>query len=163
MGEVYCYDKPAAPSAETVESLQKLIWVRDTNSTRNWYKPTGLVKGTYTVGDMYEENGKFYVDLTITDLTPYIQAFMDKIDGSGYVVDQDKTTAEFEFTLVYKMKSSGLKDYAQDGTGWVVDQTKSDMTNTDMGNGKQLWVINRYVITLHRWCQQRCHLPGPGI
>ena len=147
VGEVYCYDKPAAPSTETVESLQKLIWVRDTNSTRNWYKPTGLVEGTYTVGDMYEENGKFYVDLTITDLTPYIQAFMDKIDGSGYVVDQDKTTAEFEFTLVYKMKSSGLKDYAQDGTGWVVDQTKSDMTNTDMGNGKQLWVINRYVIT----------------
>ena len=147
VGEVYCYDKPAAPSTETVESLQKLIWVRDTNSTRNWYKTTGLVEGTYTVGDMYEENGKFYVDLTITDLTPYIQAFMDKIDGSGYVVDQDKTTAEFEFTLVYKMKSSGLKDYAQDGTGWVVDQTKSDMTNTDMGNGKQLWVINRYVIT----------------
>ena len=143
---VYCHDAPAAPTDATIQKLQKLIWIRDTNKLKNNYRPTGLKAGTYSVGKMYTENGKFYVDLTITNLDAYIDEFEAKFpsDFGGYVTNEDETTAEFTYTLVY---TGDVYDYAQDGTGWVVDQTKSDMTNTDMGNGKQLWVINRYVIT----------------
>jgi len=143
---VYCHDAPAAPSDATIQKLQKLIWIRDTNNLKNNYRPTGLKAGTYSVGKMYTENGKFYVDLTITNLDAYIKEFEGKFPGDygGYVINEDETTAEFTYTLVY---SGDVYDYAQDGTGWTVDQAKSNMTATDFTNGKQLWVIDRYVVT----------------
>lgn len=143
---VYCHDAPAAPSDATIQKLQKLIWIRDTNNLKNNYRPTGLKAGTYSVGKMYTENGKLYVDLTITNLDAYIKEFEGKFpsDFGGYVINEDETTAEFTYTLVY---SGDVYDYAQDGTGWTVDQPKSNMTATDFTNGKQLWVIDRYVVT----------------
>ena len=143
---VYCHDAPAAPSDATIQKLQKLIWIRDTNKLKNNYRPTGLKAGTYSAGKMYTENGKFYVDLTITDLDAYIDEFETKFpsDFGGYVTNEDETTAEFTYTLVY---TGDVYDYAQDGTGWEVDRAKSNMTATDYTNGKQLWVIDRYVVT----------------
>ena len=143
--DVYCYTEPAAPSDATVQKLSKVIWMRDAANTKNNLKPTKLYADTYTVGEMYSKDGKFYVDLTITDLTPYIADFTKKF-GEGYAIGSwttNNTAEDFKFTLVYSGKVTDTYGYKQDGTGWVVDH----INTTEKNNGRSLWLVKSYTVT----------------
>ena len=60
------------------------------------------------------------MDLTITDLDAYIDEFEAKFpsDFGGYVINEDETTAEFTYTLVY---TGDVYDYARTATAgrWI--------------------------------------------
>lgn len=133
---VWCYDKPAAPSKVTTK-----LWIRDWTNTSNYAKTTSLIAGTYTVGDVYKTDKGFFVDVAITDLTPYLTPMAGKSTGS-YIIDP----AQAPGTISYRMKYTGsTTDYKQDGTGWALDT--SDWTKQDSLNGKTIWVIPQWTTT----------------
>lgn len=133
---VWCYDKPAAPSKVTTK-----LWIRDWTNTSNYAKTTSLIAGTYTVGDVYKTDKGFFVDVAITDLTPYLAPMAGKSTGS-YIIDP----AQAPGTIGYRMKYTGsTTDYKQDGTGWALDT--SDWTKQDSLNGKTIWVIPQWTTT----------------
>ena len=145
---VYCYTEPAAPDIAKITTTA--IWVKDadaafknqTYSTK--YTIAKLIEGTYKVGDMYEKNGKFYADLTITDLSAYVSALSAK-NGKNYVVvdwAKHNTMEDFKFVLTY---TGSTTDYKQDGTGWSVDAS-SWANNTEKVNGKNLWVTEQFTV-----------------
>lgn len=149
VADVFCYDKPAAPSTTTVQKLDKIIWVHENGSFPDGPKATGkyvnsrkLIAGTYTLGEIYQQNGAFYCDLTITDLAPYVKAFTDKY-GETYHIDTINSYAEYKYVLKY---TGSTTDYKQDGTGWTVDAS-SYATNSEKLNGKSLWMTDKYTVT----------------
>lgn len=148
--DVYCYDEPSMPNVSKITSCA--LWVRDadydmrnaTYSTK--YTIKQLIDGTYTLSDMYTENGKFYVDLTITNLAPYIEALSAK-NGRDYAIgdweNHYNEAADFVFKLTY---TGSTTDYKQDGTGWSVDAS-SYATTKEKNNGKSLWLTAQYTVT----------------
>ena len=145
--DVYCYTEPSMPNISKISTTA--LWMRDagnkltTHSIK--YTVKNLIEGTYTLGEMYTENGKFYVDLTITDLAPYIQALGEKT-GKTYVIGDwqyHNTLEDCKFTLVY---TGSTTDYKQDGTGWSVDAS-SWANNSEKLNGKSLWLTEQFTVT----------------
>ncbi len=146
--DVYCYTAPAAPSNTALEKLSaKWIWMRDCNKTSQYLKVTSaglyLLPGTYELGETYQDGGKFYCKLTITDLAPYVEKFNAKFTDDTYAVCEEHTTAEFTYVLRY---NGSTTDYKQDGTGWVIDDS-SYANNTEKLNGKTLWVAAGRTVT----------------
>ena len=144
---VYCYTEPAMPDLSKITAT--VIWARDTGNKLTTHSQKFTVKqlpaGSYTVGEMYNENGKFYVDVTVTDLSAIIKALGDKT-GKSYVLPAWEkhyaSAADFSFTLTY---TGSTTDYKQDGTGWALDAT--DRTATEKLNGKSLWLTEQFTVT----------------
>ena len=144
---VYCYTEPAMPNLSKITAT--VIWARDTGNKLTTHSQKFTVKqlpaGSYTVGEMYNENGKFYVDVTVTDLSAIIKALGDKT-GKSYVLPawekHYNSAADFSFTLTY---TGSTTDYKQDGTGWALDAT--DRTATEKLNGKSLWLTEQFAVT----------------
>ena len=136
---VYCYTEPAAPNMAKITS--NVIWMRDAANTKNYLR-SKLISDTYTVGQMYQKDGAFYVDLTINDLSAYIDAFEAKF-GEGYMVGdwtENNTLEDFVFILKY---TGSTTDYKQDGTGWSIDWP----TTTEKNNARTLWLTKQYTVT----------------
>ena len=147
--DVYCYNEPSMPNLSKITST--VLWVRDISNTKTTHSQKFTVKqliaDTYTLGEMYTKDGKFYVDLTITDLTAYIEKLETKT-GKDYVLPEwahHYSNGDFKFTLVYTPKSNPI-DYAQDGTGWSVDAS-SWASNSEKNNGKSLWLTEQFTVT----------------
>ena len=125
----------------------KWIWMRDCNKTSQYLKvPSAglyLLPDTYELGETYQDGGKFYCKLTITDLAPYVEKFNAKFTDDTYVVCEEHTTAEFTYVLKY---TGSTTDYKQDGTGWTVDASSYE-NNTEKMNGKTLWVAAARTVT----------------
>lgn len=142
---VYCYDKPAAPTNAAIEKLSslKLLWLRDSDNTKNFLKPAKIIPGTYELGEMTgNSTDGFFCPLTITDIAPYIEAFNTKFPGEfPYMVDNDP---EMPFpSLDFVLKYTGTTtDYKQDGTGWTLDAS-SYANNTEKLNGKTIWLARQ--------------------
>ncbi len=154
--DVYCYTAPAMPNLDKVQQPENskaaaMLWVRDADIAFNnqkyaiKYTIKDLIADTYTVGEMYTENGEFYVDLTITDIDPYIDALIE-LNGKDYYLpdwEYNSTAEDFKFRLVY----SGIKsDYVQDGTKWKVDAS-SYPTAIEEANGINLWLTEKVTVT----------------
>ena len=144
---VYCYTEPSMPDISKITATA--LWMRDAgnkNSTHSQkFTVKQLVEGSYTVGQMYTEGGKFYVKLTLTDLAPYIQALGEKT-GKTYVIgdwQNHLTLKDCTFTLVY---TGSTTDYKQDGTGWSVDAASWN-NNSEKLNGKSLWLTEQFTVT----------------
>ena len=136
---VYCYTEPAAPNMAKITS--SVIWMRDAANTKNYLR-SKLIDGTYTVGEMYQENGGFFVKVTVNDLSAYTTAFEAKF-GEGYAVgDWTKNNTLKDFVYVLKYTGS-TTDYKQDGTGWSIDWP----TTTEKNNGRTLWLTKQYTVT----------------
>ena len=151
---VWCYEQPALPSAATIATQfsKKLLWLRDYDNTKNNWKPTSTqlkvspYKETYTLSDLYSVDGTFYVDLTITDFTPYLDYFNAMYSASEYPygIDWEHTTADFTYRLKYATSTTPI-DYKQDGSGWTADFSAS--TSQEKLNGKTLFLTNHYTVT----------------
>ena len=147
--DVYCNTSPAGPNLSKISAT--LLAVRDADSAFNnqtyttKYALNKLIADTYTVSEMYEKDGKFYVDLTITDIDAYIDAQSEKNGKAYYLPEwQNHYTAEdFKFVLEYTGSTS---DYKQDGTGWSVSAL-SWANNTEKLNGKYLWLTTKATVT----------------
>lgn len=142
---IWCYTEPSAPVASQITGTA--IKVIDSDAARNYisYIVKKLLAGTYEIGAVTKgEDGNFWSTLTITDLQPYVDAFNTKYNKNGskphYVIDDEKTTATFTYTLKY---TGSTLDYKQDGSGWTIEATN----NTEKLNGKYLYVFSRYIIT----------------
>ena len=136
---VYCYTAPAMPNMSKITS--NVIWMREAGNTKNHLK-SKLIADTYTVGEMYQENGAFYVNVTVNDLAAYIAAFEAKF-GEGYVVGDwtaNNTLKDFVFVLKY---TGSTTDYKQDGTGWSIDWPNT----TEKNNARTLWLTKQYTVT----------------
>ena len=157
---VMCYEKPAAPksAANVATSLSsKMLWLRDSANTSNSWKPTSkeIKVSPYaealSFGEVYTEGGKFYCDVTV-DPAPYIEYFNNKYPHDcPYVIDTEKNAYDqYVFTFVYN-KGKASSDYAQDGTGWSLDTSKtaydSSSAKTEKLNGKQVWLKQDHKLT----------------
>ena len=146
VAHVWCYDKPAAPSTASVEKLDaKFIWVHENKSFPDGAKAGNkyissrkLIANTYTLGEMYEKDGEFYCDLTITDLAPYVKKFADQF-GESWHMDTINSPAEYKYVLKY---TGSKTNYKQDGTGWTVQYEN----NSEKLNGKHLWMTDKYFV-----------------
>ena len=141
--EVYCYTEPAEANLSKISTT--VIWVRDADAAyknQTYSKKFAfnkLIDGTYTVGEMYEDGGKFYMDVTITDLTPYIEALEAQNGKEYHLPEWEKhynSADDFNIILEY---TGSTTDYKQDGTGWSVS-TKTWANNSEKLNGKSLWL-----------------------
>ena len=142
-------DKPAKPnlSALTPKSQQtsKAIRVHDSSQdipkyAKNYSRITYfkyLAAGTYTLSDVYEENGAFWCLLTITDLEYYVKDFNDNYPAkeNPFVIDKTKTTSDFTWKLKYV---GSAPNYKTDGSGWTVDS--SSWAKGENKTGKVLYV-----------------------
>ena len=144
---VYCYTEPSMPDISKITATA--LWMRDAGNKLSTHSQKftvkQLVEGSYTVGQMYTEGGKFYVNLTLTDLAPYIQALGEKT-GKTYVIgdwQNHLTLKDCTFTLVY---TGSTTDYKQDGTGWSVDASSWN-NNSEKLNGKSLWLTEQFTVT----------------
>ena len=136
---VYCYTEPSMPNMAKITS--NVIWMRDAANTKNYLR-SKLINGTYTVGQMYQKDGAFYVDVTINDLSAYIDAFEAKF-GEGYMVGDwtaNNTLEDFVFVLKY---TGSTTDYKQDGTGWSIEWPNT----TEKNNARTLWLTKQYTVT----------------
>ena len=136
---VYCYTEPSMPNMAKITN--NVIWMRDAANTKNYLR-SKLINGTYTVGQMYQKDGAFYVDVTINDLSAYIDAFEAKF-GEGYMVGDwtaNNTLEDFVFVLKY---TGSTTDYKQDGTGWSIEWPNT----TEKNNARTLWLTKQYTVT----------------
>ena len=138
---VWCYAAPAAPALSKIST--KVLRVEESESARNntLYSVKNLIPGTYTLTELPKDaNGTFWYDLTITDLTPYVDAFQTKYSpdkSKVYELDTEKNLATYSYKLSYK--ATGIIDYKQDGSGWTVDASSWN-NNREKLNGKYLYV-----------------------
>ncbi len=151
---VKCYTAPVAPKNATqiASTLSgKMLYLRDLNSTKNWKPTSKEIKvapyaDTLEIGEVYQEDGKFYVKVTVKDLQPYVDYFNEK-NGGGYQIvweENHNTADDFTYVLTYKT-SSGAIDYKQDGTGWTLDTTKTTYKDkSEKLNGKILYLADGY-------------------
>ena len=148
--EVYCYTEPAEANLSKISAT--VIWVRDADAAfklaqySKKYAFNKLIDGTYTVGEMYEDGGKFYMDVTITDLTPYIEALGAQNGKEYYLPEWENhynSADDFKIILEY---TGSTTDYKQDGTGWSVS-AKTWANNSEKLNGKSLWVVSKATVT----------------
>ncbi len=158
----YCYDKPAAP--QTNDQIAKALSsaylrMEDANNSKTYFKPTStetkklLESNALEIGQMYEENGKFYIDVKIVNFEPYVALFNEK-HPSGYFIDwtlNTHTADDFTYVLTYSGKSY---DYAQDGSGWSIDKLKSFNTTNkqdkEVLNGRYLYLTQGAVLTVDK-------------
>lgn len=143
---VKCYHttKPAAPTAANLEKTTlNLLWLADIDTASNSLKVTKLLPNTYTVSEIKENNDYFYVEITITDLAPYVAAFNTKWqkDGSAFALIDDNQMPTQVFKLGYKKlkPTSGKAEYKQDGSGFTVNLTEYP-DNTTKLNGVKVYV-----------------------
>ena len=139
---VWCYTAPAAPDPSKIST--KVLRVEESESARNntIYYVKNLIPGTYTLTELPKDaNGTFWYDLTITDLTPYVDAFQTKYSpdkSKVYELDTEKNLATYSYKLSYKATGT-VVDYKQDGSGWTVDASSWN-NNKEQWNGKYLYV-----------------------
>ena len=136
---VYCYTEPSMPNMAKITN--NVIWMRDAANIKNYLR-SKLINGTYTVGQMYQKDGAFYVDVTINDLSAYIDAFEAKF-CEGYMVGDwtaNNTLEDFVFVLKY---TGSTTDYKQDGTGWSIEWPNT----TEKNNARTLWLTKQYTVT----------------
>ncbi len=105
-----------------------------------------LKAGTYEFSEVTkDENGDFWCTLKITDFAPYVANFNTRNSNPtpAFVIDTDKTTADF----TWKLKYTGSKtDYKVDGTGWSIDSSSWAKGETSR-TGKLLYVDQFYTVT----------------
>ena len=61
----------------------------------------GLLPGTYEIGEPYEEDGKFYCIVTITDMNAYLKSFQDKFTDGSYIIDTAASKTSYRYCLEY--------------------------------------------------------------
>ncbi len=121
-----------------------MLRVEESESARNntIYYVKNLIPGTYILTELPKDaNGTFWYDLTITDLTPYVDAFQTKYSpdkSKVYELDTEKNLATYSYKLSYKATGT-VVDYKQDGSGWTVDASSWN-NNKEQWNGKYLYV-----------------------
>lgn len=142
--DCYHLTKPAEPTNANIEkATMNLLWLVDADKSSNYLKSTKLLPNTYTVSEMKENKDYFYVDITLTDLAPYVEAFNKKWQngGSAFTLIDDKQTPTCTFRLGYKKlkPTSGAAEYKQDGTGFTANLTEYP-DNSSKLNGIKVYV-----------------------
>ena len=134
--EVFCYDKPAAPTEAKIKAMSvKLFWLRDWTNVTHFKKVTKLIDGTYTVGEMTgDKDSGFCVPLTITNMEPYYAVFRTAY-GDNFAFDPINSETVPAICLKY---SGSATDFKQDGSGWTVDYSNYP-SKTAQGNGLALY------------------------
>ena len=134
--EVFCYDKPAAPTEAKIKTMSvKLFWLRDWTNLTHYKKVSKLIDGTYTVGEVTgDKDSGFYVPLTITNMEPYYAVFRAAY-GDNFAFDPINSETVPTICLKY---SGAATDFKQDGSGWTVDYTNYP-SKTAQGNGIALY------------------------
>ncbi len=158
--DVWCATAPAAPTiAALPRSTKSSTAIRVQNSTvpfdpkntrdtvsSNVHYFRDLKKGTYEFTPVTkDENGDFWCTLKITDFAPYVTKFNTRNNNPtpAYRIDEELTTATFEWTLKY---TGSKTDYKQDGSGWSI-QSSSWAKGETSRTGKLLYVSQYYTVT----------------
>ena len=158
--DVWCATAPAAPTiAALPRSTKSSTAIRVQNSTvpfdpkntrdtvsSNVHYFRDLKEGTYEFTPVTkDENGDFWCTLKITDFAPYVTKFNTRNNNPtpAYRIDEELTTATFEWTLKY---TGSKTDYKQDGTGWSI-QSSSWAKGETSRTGKLLYVSQYYTVT----------------
>ena len=158
--DVWCATAPAAPTIAALPKSTKsstAIRVQDSTvpfdpkNTRdtvssNVHYFRDLKEGTYEFTPVTkDENGDFWCTLKITDFAPYVANFNTRNSNPtpAYRIDEELTTATFEWTLKY---TGSKTDYKQDGSGWSI-QSSSWAKGETSRTGKLLYVSQYYTVT----------------
>ena len=158
--DVWCATAPAAPTIAALPKSTKsstAIRVQDSTvpfdpkNTRdtvssNVHYFRDLKEGTYEFTPVTkDENGDFWCTLKITDFAPYVTKFNTRNNNPtpAYRIDEELTTATFEWTLKY---TGSKTDYKQDGSGWSI-QSSSWAKGETSRTGKLLYVSQYYTVT----------------
>jgi len=158
--DVWCATAPAAPTiAALPRSTKSSTAIRVQNSTvpfdpkntrdtvsSNVHYFRDLKEGTYEFTPVTkDENGDFWCTLKITDFAPYVTKFNTRNNNPtpAYRIDEELTTATFEWTLKY---TGSKTDYKQDGTGWSI-QSSSWAKGETSRTGKLLYVSQLCTVT----------------
>ena len=158
--DVWCATAPAAPTiAALPRSTKSSTAIRVQNSTvpfdpkntrdtvsSNVHYFRDLKEGTYEFTPVTkDENGDFWCTLKITDFAPYVTKFNTRNNNPtpAYRIDEELTTATFEWTLKY---TGSKTDYKQDGSGWSI-QSSSWAKGETSRTGKLLYVSQYYTVT----------------
>ena len=158
--DVWCATAPAAPTiAALPKSTKSSTAIRVQNSTvpfdpkntrdtvsSNVHYFRDLKEGTYEFTPVTkDENGDFWCTLKITDFAPYVTKFNTRNNNPtpAYRIDEELTTATFEWTLKY---TGSKTDYKQDGSGWSI-QSSSWAKGENVRTGKLLYVSQYYTVT----------------
>ena len=158
--DVWCATAPAAPTIAALPKSTKsstAIRVQDSTvpfdpkNTRdtvssNVHYFRDLKEGTYEFTPVTkDENGDFWCTLKITDFAPYVTKFNTRNSNPtpAYSIDEELTTATFEWTLKY---TGSKTDYKQDGSGWSI-QSSSWAKGETSRTGKLLYVSQYYTVT----------------
>ena len=158
--DVWCATAPAAPTiAALPKSTKSSTAIRVQNSTvpfdpkntrdtvsSNVHYFRDLKEGTYEFTPVTkDENGDFWCTLKITDFAPYVTKFNTRNNNPtpAYRIDEELTTATFEWTLKY---TGSKTDYKQDGSGWSI-QSSSWAKGETSRTGKLLYVSQYYTVT----------------
>ena len=158
--DVWCATAPAAPTIAALPKSTKsstAIRVQDSTvpfdpkNTRdtvssNVHYFRDLKEGTYEFTPVTkDENGDFWCTLKITDFVPYVTKFNTRNSNPtpAYRIDEELTTATFEWTLKY---TGSKTDYKQDGSGWSI-QSSSWAKGETSRTGKLLYVSQYYTVT----------------
>lgn len=158
--DVWCATAPAAPTiaalprstkSSTAIRVQDSTVPFDPKNTRdtvssNVHYFRDLKEGTYEFTPVTkDENGDFWCTLKITDFAPYVTKFNTRNNNPtpAYRIDEELTTATFEWTLKY---TGSKTDYKQDGTGWSI-QSSSWAKGETSRTGKLLYVSQYYTVT----------------
>lgn len=158
--DVWCATAPAAPTiaalprstkSSTAIRVQDSTVPFDPKNTRdtvssNVHYFRDLKEGTYEFTPVTkDENGDFWCTLKITDFAPYVTKFNTRNNNPtpAYRIDEELTTATFEWTLKY---TGSKTDYKQDGTGWSI-QSSSWAKGETSRTGKLLYVSQLCTVT----------------
>ena len=158
--DVWCATAPAAPTiAALPRSTKSSTAIRVQNSTvpfdpkntrdtvsSNVHYFRDLKEGTYEFTPVTkDENGDFWCTLKITDFAPYVTKFNTRNNNPtpAYRIDEELTTATFEWTLKY---TGSKTDYKQDGSGWSI-QSSSWAKGETSRTGKLLYVSQLCTVT----------------
>ncbi len=130
-GATYTEDVPALPTASYLESLYRgyVIYavenynvlsdgtpgpvktISPSSSTRDYR--FRAIPDTYTLSEVEYRDGTFYCTLTITDLEPYVDGFLEEYEDSNYTYALDTVhtdAASFTYELIWNRNTSWSYD-----------------------------------------------------
>ena len=99
-------------------------------------KSRRLIPGTYEIGKPYEEDGKFYCVVTVTDLQAYLAAFQARYPGITWKIDTANCRTSYRYLLEY----IGY-DYPADPCSWRYTRSLKDENGNDTS---RLWIIHEH-------------------
>lgn len=102
-------------------------------------KSRRLIPGTYEIGEPYEEDGKFYCVVTITDTQAYLAAFQAQYPGITWKIDTENCRTSYRYLLEY----IGY-DYPSDPCCWRYTRSLKDENGSDTD---RLWIKHEHYTT----------------